>query len=179
MKLKEIKPGMVINCRTEEEVWALINHSSLPRHFANYWGDYEADTCFRRVGSYDNTWSTADLDWYKRHGIPVTPFSDLVIPEEEEEELTVVEAFNIANQMCINSDDCSACNLFNRCFGDIGFDAQKAIDICKQWLKEHKKLQPFSDAGYADPTCEKAVSLCEKHGIEQSVMIDIMKEFLG
>ena len=128
MRLKEIKPGMVIHCKTHEEKKALLEEAerlcyrwnstaNLPTSKAIYSGStihfYEKDefTDFKNITWSENTEG-------------VTEFSDLIMPE-----LTAEEVLKIVDDICetksYNENNCSPNCPF--CHGI----------FCRQWMAEH------------------------------------------
>ena len=78
MRLKEIKPGMVIHCKTEEEAEVLCDNREICRGWKDFWNTYKERTCYKFNG-------TGNLDTYGSieayAGENIVEFSDLIIPE--------------------------------------------------------------------------------------------------
>lgn len=152
MKLKEIKPGMVIHCITEDEANALLNHlaelghkwisgAKLTDH--NNFSDY-GGTCYvvrTFVVDYGNK------DFYEQRGYKITEFSDLIIPA-----LTAEEVVPILTEICNRyngNEDCEGCplnGLEHICNGNecpFTFkDYKQVMEICEQWKAKHEKKEP-------------------------------------
>ena len=145
MKLKEIKPGMVIHCKTQEEKIALLeeadrlgykwNNNCVPTDCRMIEGSgmtihfYGKNECsnFKHI-----TWSD------KTDG--VTEFSDLILPE-----LTAEEAIKLFGELCIGS--CQGCPLhrvddYENCFSFCFDNPEKAVEILAKWKANHEKKEP-------------------------------------
>ena len=138
MKLKEIKPGMVIHCKNDEEKKALyqelcrignirtdLYEDSFPNFKNNRFSYLIKDL-------KNQTWGIADC--------ATVEFSDLILPE-----LTAEEAIKINTQLC--SGSCDECPLY-KVDGYIDCDdlclknPEKAVDILAQWKSDHEKKEP-------------------------------------
>ena len=175
MRLKEIKPGMVIHCKNDEEKKALLEEaerlgyrwksdaklptdktvdSGMTIHFCNKneWNDYK-----------HIAWSD------KTDG--VTEFSDLILPE-----LTAEEAIKINTELC--SGTCEECPLYNvdeysDCDDLCINNPEKAVEILAQWKSNHEKKEPeiewvyrvFGAENFGEKffqTEEEAINRCEE-----------------
>lgn len=138
MKLKEIKPGMVIHCKNDEEKKALyqelcrignirtdLYEDSFPNFKNNRFSYLIKDL-------KNQTWGIADC--------ATVEFSDLIIPE-----LTAEEAIKIFGEICKGS--CQACPLYavepyeaceNLCYEN----PEKIVEILAQWKSDHEKKEP-------------------------------------
>ena len=138
MKLKEIKPGMVIHCKNDEEKKALyqelcrignirtdLYEDSFPNFKNNRFSYLIKDL-------KNQTWGIADC--------ATVEFSDLILPE-----LTAEEAIKIFGEICKGS--CQACPLYavepyeaceNLCYEN----PEKIVEILAQWKSDHKKKEP-------------------------------------
>jgi hypothetical protein len=96
MKLKPIKDGMVVNCKTEDEAKELVEWGHACGYdiiLYNLWREYGNHTCFRfcqlkngkKIINYCNT------NFYLNNGYKVTEFSDLIVSEDEMREATKEE----------------------------------------------------------------------------------------
>ena len=171
MRLKEIKPGMVIHCKNDEEKKALLEEAErLGYMWANGYKPTEFSfpsnsLVFREDGlSKRITWS---VDGNKN-----TEFSDLILPE-----LTADEVLDILSEIRNCKDrDCYECPLDSLC-GDNGgicvSDKKKILQICQQWKAEHKKKEPevewvyrvFGAENFGEKffnTEEEAIKRCEE-----------------
>ena len=138
MKLKEIKPGMVIHCKNDEEKKALyqelcrignirtdLYEDSFPNFKNNRFSYLIKDL-------KNQTWGIADC--------ATVEFSDLILPE-----LTAEEAIKIFGEICKGS--CQACPLYavepyeaceNLCYEN----PEKIVEILAQWKANHEKKEP-------------------------------------
>ena len=138
MKLKEIKPGMVIHCKNDEEKRALyqelcrignirtdLYEDSFPNFKNNRFSYLIKDL-------KNQTWGIADC--------ATVEFSDLILPE-----LSAGEAIKIFGEICKGS--CQACPLYavepyeaceNLCYEN----PEKIVEILAQWKSEHEKKEP-------------------------------------
>ena len=136
MRLKEIKPGMVIHCKTKEEMEELSKHIKLFNTVDNIW-NYGNDgvnrDCIRinDMGQYEGF---CTYDYYaKEMRYKITEFSDLILPE-----LTAYEVLNTCHKIC-EEKSCNQCPMRNNCFTCKDSDARKIIEICEQWKSDHEK----------------------------------------
>ena len=176
MRLKEIKPGMVIHCKTQKEKIALLE---------------EAD----RLGyKWNNKWVPTDCRMIKDSGMTihfygkseytdfehitwsdstdgVTEFSDIILPE-----LTAEEAIKINTELC--SGTCEECPLYNvdeysDCDDLCINNPEKAVEILAQWKSDHEKKEPeiewvyrvFGAENFGEKffqTEEEAIKRCEE-----------------
>ena len=138
MKLKEIKPGMVIHCKNDEEKKALyqelcrignirtdLYEDSFPNFKNNRFSYLIKDL-------KNQTWGIADC--------ATVEFSDLILPE-----LSAGEAIKIFGEICKGS--CQACPLYavepyeaceNLCYEN----PEKIVEILAQWKSDHEKKEP-------------------------------------
>ena len=145
MRLKEIKPGMAIHCKNDEEKKALLEEAE---RLGYKWSNTCVPTDSRMVeiaemtihfygkSEYANfkhiTWSD------KTDG--VTEFSDLILPD-----MTAEEAIKLFGELCIGS--CQGCPLhrvddYENCFSFCFDNPEKAVELLAQWKSEHDKKEP-------------------------------------
>lgn len=149
MRLREIKPGMVIHCKNDEEKKALLEEAERLGYRWHGYGEMPTDETigsgctihFYDKKSYENykciTWSD------KTEG--VTEFSDLILPE-----LTAEEVLKICGEICKeNSDDGYNCKVgcpfaFNWvcCTSYRAQNPDKVIEACEKWKSDHEKKEP-------------------------------------
>ena len=170
MRLKEIKPGMVIHCKTKEEMEELSKHIKFFNTVDNIW-NYGNDgvnrDCIRinGMGQYEG-FSTYDY-YAKEMRYKITEFSDLILPE-----LTAYEVLNTCHKIC-EENSCNQCLMRNDCFTCKDSDARKIIEICEQWKSDHEKKEPeiewvyrvFGAENYGEKffqTEEEAIKRCEE-----------------
>ena len=139
MRLKEIKPGMVIHCKNDEEKKALLEEAErLGYLWANGYKPTEFSfpsnsLVFREDGlSKRITWS---VDGNKN-----TEFSDLILPE-----LTAEEAIKINTELCAGT--CEECPLYNvdgysDCDDLCINNPEKAVELLAKWKYNHEKKEP-------------------------------------
>lgn len=141
MRLKEIKPNMVIHCKTEEEanelmllcdkkglIWCTGEKASSNTRFSVL----SDRTCYRIHEdhvTYDN------YAHYVSENYIITEFSDLIIPE-----LSAKEVLEVVRELCVDRG-CDDCIFYhNHCpFSKEYGDLDKVIDICTKWREEHPK----------------------------------------
>ena len=144
MRLKEIKPGMDIHCKNDEEKKALyqelcrignirtdLYEDSFPNFKNNRFSYLIKDL-------KNQTWGIADC--------ATVEFSDLILPE-----ITAEELLNILNEIIhCGVRRCDECPLAENgetlCTDDVGgvkiSNPDKLISICQQWKYEHEKKEP-------------------------------------
>ena len=143
MRLKEIKPGMVIHCKTKEEMEELSKHIKFFNTVDNIWSygnDGVSRDCIRinEMGKYEGF---CTYDYYANEmRYKITEFSDLILPE-----LTAEEAIKINTELCAGS--CDECPLYNvdgysDCDDLCIKNPEKAVEILAQWKSEHEKKEP-------------------------------------
>ena len=136
MRLKEIKPGMVIHCKSLDEQKALYDELCRIGNMKtdSYTGslDYFTDAdCNYRIGNLKReTWCFTTE--------PATvEFSDLIIHEMSAEEVL---------QICAeswNGSECLVCPFGEeRCFNDKDTDKSGIVAICGKWKSDHEKKEP-------------------------------------
>ena len=175
MRLKEIKPGMVIHCKDYEEKKALLEEAerlgyrwggtaNLPTSMPNNLGStihFHEKNEF--IGFKHIAWS--------KNTEGVTEFSDLIMPE-----LTAEEAIRINTQLCFGS--CDECPLYkvdgySDCDDLCINNTEKAIEILAQWKSDHEKKEPeiewvyrvFGEENFGEKffqTEEEAIKRCEE-----------------
>ena len=135
MRLKEIKPGMAIHCRNDEEKKALLEEAE---RLGYLWANgtkptkafFPSNTLVFQVNGLKKyiSW-TGDSE-------KNTEFSDLILPE-----LTAEEVLEICHKIC-EENSCNQCLMRNDCFTCKDSDARKIIEICAQWKSSHEKKEP-------------------------------------
>ena len=179
MRLKEIKPGMAIHCKNDEEKKALLEEAE---RLGYKWSNTCVPTDSRMVeiaemtihfygkSEYANfkhiTWSD------KTDG--VTEFSDLILPE-----MTAEEFLQVINDICNTYSNCSYdckkecpfCKGY--CKEWMAKHPKDTIEICAQWKSYHEKKEPeiewvyrvFGAENYGEKffhTEEEAIKRCEE-----------------
>ena len=139
MRLKEIKPGMAIHCKNDEEKKALLEEAERLRYV---WIDKSRPTdfqVFESTGMTINFYKSGYITW-SDDTEGVTEFSDLILPE-----LTAEEAIKLFGELCIGS--CQGCPLhrvddYENCFSFCFDNPEKAVELLAQWKSEHEKKDP-------------------------------------
>ena len=137
MRLKEIKPGMVIHCKNDEEKKALLEEAERLGYVWIVNGKNPTD---------ETTISGSTIHILLKHITwsdtteGAIEFSDLILPE-----LTAEEAIKIFGEICKGS--CQACPLYavepyeaceNLCYEN----PEKIVEILAQWKSDHEKKEP-------------------------------------
>ena len=143
MKLKEIKPGMVIHCKNDEEKKALLEEAERLGYVWIVNGKNPTD---------ETTISGSTIHILLKHITwsdtteGAIEFSDLILPE-----MTAEELLNILNEIIhCGVRRCDECPLAENgetlCTDDAGgvkiSNPDKLISICQQWKYEHEKKEP-------------------------------------
>ena len=138
MRLKEIKPGMIIHCKSDEEKKALLEEAE---RLGYLWTDKSCPTdfqAFEQTGMTIHFYNSGLIAWSdKTKG--VTEFSDLVLPE-----ITAEEAIEWLAQHRLDDEYENAFG-FASPFDEIINEKCTAEDIVKgiaQWKSEHEKKEP-------------------------------------
>lgn len=146
MRLKEIKPGMVIHCKNDEEKKALLEEAE---RLGYLWANGTKPT---KAFFPSNTlvFQVYDLKKYiswTGDSEKNTEFSDLILTE-----LTAEEVVPILTEICNRyneNEDCEGCPLNglerirnrNECPFTFKYYKQ-VIEICEQWKAKHEKKEP-------------------------------------
>ena len=142
MKLKEIKPGMVIHCKNDEEKKALLEEAERLGYVWIVNGKNPTD---------ETTISGSTIHILLKHITwsdtteGAIEFSDLILPE-----MTAEELLNILNEIIhCGARRCDECPLAENgetlCTNDHGViisNPDKLISICQQWKSDHEKKEP-------------------------------------
>lgn len=133
MRLREIKPGMVIHCKAMKEADILVRKLHGSDKWKDYWSHYAANTCY--LIDENGLSSYGHRETYREY--PIIEFSDLIIPD-----LTPAEVLKICNEMCREAGPCDNCKMNGNCFAERDQDYQKVVEICEQWKADHEKKEP-------------------------------------
>ena len=143
MKLKEIKPGMVIHCKNDDEKKALLEEAERLGYVWIVNGKNPTD---------ETTISGSTIHILLKHITwsdtteGAIEFSDLILPE-----MTADELLNILNEIIhCGVRRCDECPLAENgetlCTDDVGgvkiSNPDKLISICQQWKANHEKKEP-------------------------------------
>lgn len=149
MRLKEIKQGMAIHCKTESEAKELLGYL----HENGYqwrmgdslaviteWEEYREETCYfieddKRI-TYDSVAFCKSKNFSEIY--KYIRYTDLILPE-----LTTEEVLQICADIC-NCDSCNECPMGNEnnCYMEKNADFKRVIEICAQWKADHEKKEP-------------------------------------
>ena len=144
MRLKEIKPGMVIHCKNDEEKKALLEEAE---RLGYRWSRCAKLPTDKTVDSgmiihfYDkNEWEDYKHITWSDTTEGAIEFSDLILPV-----LTAEEAIKINTELCAGT--CEECPLYNvdgysDCDDLCIKNPEKAVEILAQWKSEHEKKEP-------------------------------------
>ena len=138
MKFKEIKSGMAIHCKNDEEKKLLLEEAE---RLGYMWltGNKPTKLSFPSntlVFREDDIYWTGDSENH-------TEFSDLIIPEPE---LSAEEALLAYDQMCRENYCCNDCPLYgilgHECTHKMDGHITEIMDAIKKWKAEHEKKEP-------------------------------------
>ena len=111
MKLKEIKPGMVIHCKTEIEAWYLLEHLSKlgfvwlsSRNLlddTNY-RTHGNETCYEFIRDSEKRIAFGSYEFYEDNKRDIVEFSSLIIEEKTYED-GLNEAWECAKKIALES----------------------------------------------------------------------------
>ena len=144
MRLKEIKPGMVIHCKNDEEMEVLLEDAE---KLGYRWrggykiSDYKKYNTGHTIHFYGPSSSTNyNYILWSNDTDGVTEFSDLIMPE-----LTAEEAIKLNTELCASS--CNKCPLYDvdgyRDCDDLCLNnPEKAVEILAKWKSNHEKKEP-------------------------------------
>ena len=144
MRLKEIKPGMVIHCKNNEEMKALLEEAE--RLGYRWYGapEYpiERNTCSGMTIHFNEPSYSCDyfnISWSDiKRG--VTEFSDLIIPYPE---LSAEEALLAYDQMCKENYCCNDCPIYgilgHECAHKMDGHIGEIMDAIKKWKADREK----------------------------------------
>ena len=146
MRLKEIKPGMVIHCKNDEEKKALLEEAE---RLGYLWltGNKPTNVFFPSNTLIFREDDLNKIIYWTGDSENHTEFSDLILPE-----LTAEEVVPILTEICNRyngNEDCEGCPLNglehicngNECPFTFKYYKQ-VIEICAQWKSTHEKKEP-------------------------------------
>ena len=178
MRLKEIKPGMVIHCKNDEEKKALLEEAE---RLGYVWYNSKMKPTkiptrdiYNIIHFYGANKQNGFTEDYKhithsgKNEENVTEFSDLILPE-----LTAEEALQITSEICKNTSHCVDCPIHGNCYRDCDSDKGKVVEVLCKWKSEHEKKEPeiewvyrvFGAENYGEKffqTEEEAIKRCEE-----------------
>ena len=180
MKLKEIKPVIVIHCKNDDEKKALLEEAERLGYVWYSTKEKPTEKSVHDIGNtihfYDAGTNSFSADYkHITHSCEIgnTEFSDLILPElTAEETLSIISEIHKASYGKI--DGCIGCplervtqNCETDCFKE---NADKIIEICQQWKSDHEKKEQEIEWVYRVyngeseefvDSEEKAISECE------------------
>lgn len=141
MKLKDIKPGMIIHFKNDEEKKLLLEEAEKLGYCWSLGGTKPTDENIYSGMAIrfhnDNT-----ITWSNYKGI-VTEFSDLIIPDPE---LSAEEALLAYDQMCKENYCCNDCTIYGilgrECAHVMDGNIKEIMDAIKKWKSDHEKKAP-------------------------------------
>ena len=142
MKLKEIKPGMAIHCKNDEEKKALLEEAErLGYLWTSRKNPIDRTFCHGNTIHFYAENEFADfkhITWSDTTEGAIE-FSDLILPE-----LTVEEVLKIRNEL-----DAAFVRDYLGIFCEMSLDKilrnatpEQIIDMCRQWKSDHEKKEP-------------------------------------
>lgn len=178
MRLKEIKPGMVIHCKNNEEMKALLEEAERLGYRWRRSGLPPTDACVHSgttIHFYEPSVNCGyfNIEWSYRT-VGVTEFSDLIIPDLE---LSAEEALLAYDQMCRENYCCNDCPIYgilgHECAHVMDGNIKEIMDAIKKWKSDHDKKEPetewvyrvFGSENYGEKffqTEEGAIKRCEE-----------------
>ena len=142
MRLKEIKPGMVIHCKSNDEKKALydelcrIGNMKTDSYTDSLDNFKDADCNYKIQDLKRETWC-----FTKEHA--TVEFSDLIIPEPE---LSADEALLAYDQMCRENYCCNDCPIYgilgHECAKRMDGHISEIVDAIKKWKSNHEQKEP-------------------------------------
>ena len=154
MRLKEIKPGMAIHCKNDEEKKALLEEAErlgyVWYHDKQKPTEMPIDVICNTIHFYDANKQNGFTADYKHitHSVQIgddaIEFSDLILPE-----LTAEEVLKIVDDICetksYNENNCSPNCPFCHgifCRQWMAEHPTETVEICAQWKSNHDKKEP-------------------------------------
>lgn len=142
MRLKEIKPGMAIHCKNDDEKKQLLEEAERLGYLWSGDGSNPTKKVHRGNTIHFNTENVfanfKNITWSNKTD-GVTEFSDLILPE-----LTAEEAIKLIGELCKGS--CQKCPLYgveqyeiceNLCYEN----PEKAVELLAKWKSDHEKKE--------------------------------------
>ena len=142
MRLKKIKPGMVIHCNSDDEKKALLEEAE---RLGYIWinGCIPTDCIMVKSSGLTihfhekNEYYAFDHITWSNKASGVTEFTDLILHE-----LTAEEVLQICAEIC-NESECLVCPFGEEhCFNDKDTDKSGIVAICEKWKSDHEKKEP-------------------------------------
>lgn len=151
MKLKEVKPGMAVKCKTKEEaiaLWMWFYENGYVRKEHPEDGLDNFLSCFScslfYISESINSWGTFSEGIAD---VKKVQFSDLVIPE-----LSAEEALLAYDKMCKENYCCNDCPIYgilgHECAKRMDGHITEIIDAIKKWKADREKKEPEIETFY-------------------------------
>ena len=139
IKLKPIKPVMVIHCKNKQE-YDQLNEESVVRGYGELPCETLPNINIEELVFYIR--NSGVLWGYLKDVKNVIEFSDLIEPE-----LTAEEVLSTISEMCTNvrCDECylgKFCKRENSACSLMDLEPKVIIDACAQWKADHEKKEP-------------------------------------
>ena len=140
MRLKEIKPGMVVHCKTKEEMEELAKHKKFYVSVNHIW-NYGNDGFRRDCIAFDDECRYCGFDIYNYFsslGKKITEFSDLILPELTAEEVVEWLAKNYEDETYreVFGRDYLMSNLLE------DMTPSEVVEKIAHWKDDHEKKEP-------------------------------------
>lgn len=150
MRFKEIKPGMVIHCNSDDEKKALLEEAERLRY--RWYGNAGLSTGRNEYSGmtihFHEPSITCDyfnITWSDRTE-GVTEFADLIIPDPE---LSAEEALLAYDQMCKEHYCCNDCPIYgivgHECALRMDEHITEIVDAIKKWKADREKKGPETE----------------------------------
>ena len=141
MRLKEIKPGMVIHCKNDEEKKALLEEAEMLGYRWSRCAKLPTDKTVDS-GMTIHFYNKNEREDYKHITWSDTTegaieFSDIILPE-----LTAEEVLQIASEICKNTTNCADCPIHGNCYKDCDSNKGKVVEVLCKWKSDHEKKEP-------------------------------------
>ena len=176
MLLKEIKPGMVVHCKNDDDKKSLLEEAE---RLCYKWRNNISATDFMMFKKAGNTVHFHERNELVSHRYitwsdktdGVTEFSDLII-----QELTAEEAIKLIGELCKGPcQECPLCGVepYKICENLWHENPEKAVELLAKWKSDHEKKEPeiewvyrvFGAENYGEKffqTEEEAIKRCEE-----------------
>ena len=150
MRLKEIKPGMSVHCKNNEEMKALLEEAERLGYRWRRSGLSPTDACVHSgttIHFYEPSVNCGyfNIEWSYRT-VGVTEFSDLIIPDHE---LSAEEALLAYDQLCKEHycrNDCPIYGILgHECVHKMDGHIGEIMDAIKKWKADREKKGPETE----------------------------------
>ena len=153
MRLKEIKPGMAIHCKNDDEKKALLEEAERLGYVWYRTKGKPTERSVHDIGDtihfYDAGTNSFSADYkHITHSCQIcnTEFSDLIIPDPE---LSAEEALLAYDQMCKENYCCNDCPIYgivgHECAHKMDEHITEIVDAIKKWKADREKKGPETE----------------------------------